>query len=108
MGNRRSNGTQQGQWDQQARRGHQGRPGPVGPPGPQGLQGSPGPIGPTGLQGPQGIPGVSGYEVLSQFGSGFASVYCPPGKKFLGGGIASDTSAPILKSQPAGAGGVTG
>lgn len=71
--------------------------GPVGPPGPRGPAGTPGEAGPAGPAGPQGLSGISGLEsrikALSVDGeSGNRdSVFCPPGKKAIGGGGSSAT-----------------
>ncbi|MGH7563339.1 MAG: hypothetical protein ACREK5_02820 [Gemmatimonadota bacterium] len=58
----------------------------TGPQGPQGDTGPQGPQGPQGLQGPQGDPGVSGYQRVTDTGTGQALAVCPTGKRVLGGG----------------------
>ncbi len=83
-----------------------GPPGPPGPPGPTGATGATGATGPTGATGatgpagPAGANGVSGWEFvqsapvtvsssLLSAGTGTANVFCPSGKKVLGGGWAT-------------------
>ena len=90
--------------------GPQGDTGPPGPEGPQGTTGAQGPTGATGATGatgpqgpqgaqgttgpagPQGPPGISGYEIVTFTctttpGNACGSnVFCPPGKRVLGGG----------------------
>jgi hypothetical protein len=77
--------------------GPQGARGPVGPTGPIGPRGETGPGGPQGVPGPagpQGPSGISGWEYrVSSPGvnvpsgeAGGGQVYCPAGKKALGGG----------------------
>lgn len=109
--------------------GPQGATGPPGLTGPKGATGSQGPVGPKGdkgdtgsqgLQGPKGDKGdpgqagISGYESLSAF-TAFDStnvktkvVYCPAGKRALGGGADGDGAAPtaIVLSEPTTANGI--
>ena len=90
--------------------GAQGEVGPQGVPGPQGATGAQGPTGATGATGatgpqgpqgaqgttgpagPQGPPGISGYEIVTFTcntppGNACGSnVFCPLGKRVLGGG----------------------
>lgn len=81
--------------------GPQGETGATGATGPQGLQGPQGPAGQpgaTGPAGPQGPAGVSGYQLVHGFFSDLgdvdvpglqskeAIVFCPSGKKAIGGG----------------------
>jgi hypothetical protein len=74
--------------------GPKGDPGPVGPTGPKGETGPPGPPGPQGPAGPTGPAGISGWEYrvnlpgvrVGSGESGGGQVYCPTGKKALGGG----------------------
>ena len=45
----------------------------------------------AGPQGPQGVPGISGYQIVENTSPSFGNftqlaVYCPPGKKAIGGG----------------------
>ena len=72
-----------------------GAAGPAGGPGPKGdtgAQGIPGSQGAPGAQGPAGTAGISGYEIVSDvstFDSSSArqmSVFCPAGKRVIGGG----------------------
>jgi hypothetical protein len=77
-------------------KGDPGAPGPKGDPGapgPKGDKGAPGAPGPKGDKGNPGPPGISGYEVVYKSvtipsgGSwGPSIVWCPSGKKALGGG----------------------
>jgi hypothetical protein len=71
--------------------------GPTGPQGPKGEPGAPGPAGPAGVQGPPGPPGsngISGWEyksnelIVPPDHPGTWQVYCTPGKRALGGGVA--------------------
>jgi Collagen triple helix repeat (20 copies) len=92
-----------------------GPQGPKGDPGPQGPKGDPGAQGPKGDQGIQGIqgqtgakgdPGLSGYEVVtgdahwvSPGAVGQSTVYCPGGKKALGGGVGAQVLTDTLGLQ---------
>jgi hypothetical protein len=98
-------------WNQQGPpgpKGERGEPGPAGPqgdPGPKGDKGDPGdpgPPGPQGEQGVQGAPGgLAGYEIrsattaLSSQGLKTVLVFCPAGKRSVGGGadLSSDAAA---------------
>jgi len=99
--------------------GEKGEPGPVGPKGaagPAGPKGETGPAGPQGAPGPAGPPGPSGVSGWSYHTEGSAippgstgtlwQVYCPFGKKALGGGATpADTGYSkgyVLHSGPAG------
>lgn len=91
----------QGPAGTQGLKGDQGIQGPIGSQGPIGLTGSQGPIGPIGPKGDTGAigpVGVSGYEIVWN-GEGWiggstwnpgtekrVEVFCPIGKKVLGGG----------------------
>jgi Collagen triple helix repeat (20 copies) len=73
--------------------GVKGDPGAPGPKGDKGAPGAPGPKGDKGDKGNPGPPGISGYEVVYKSvtipsgGSwGPSVVWCPSGKKALGGG----------------------
>ncbi|MDX6678685.1 MAG: hypothetical protein QOE31_2737 [Solirubrobacteraceae bacterium] len=78
-------------------RGPQGLPGADGADGQDGTNGTDGSDGTDGAPGKDGAPGVSGYEVVDQtFDNALVggAVYCPPGKRVLGGGgeIYNETS----------------
>jgi len=75
--------------------GAQGAVGPQGPqgiPGPPGATGATGATGSTGATGPAGADGVSGLETVNAstgIGAGqqiIGTLYCPAGKKVVGGG----------------------
>ena len=93
----------------------------VGAVGPQGSKGEPGPAGPVGPRGAQGFPGrdgargasgISGWQFatkgfsIKQDGTTGAQVWCPDGKKALGGGVAGYggpwTLSSVVHSAPAG------
>jgi Collagen triple helix repeat (20 copies) len=92
-------------------KGDKGDRGPAGPAGPKGETGPAGPAGTQGPAGPAGPSGISGWEYVVSSGvpidgkfAGDARVYCPTGKKALGGGASSTgykstselaTSAPV-------------
>lgn len=82
-----------------------GATGPIGAPGPVGPAGA---TGPTGATGPAGASGVTGYKIVSADGASgaeTASVYCPLGKRVLGGGASSSNSEwYVYTSQPIGLG----
>jgi Collagen triple helix repeat (20 copies) len=67
--------------------------GQAGPAGPMGETGPAGPAGSQGPTGPQGEPGVSGRVVVTGASTRDSSysksvaVYCPPGKRVIGGGV---------------------
>jgi hypothetical protein len=103
-------------------RGAQGVPGPQGPQGSagargaqglQGLRGATGLQGLQGLQGVQGSSGVSGWTylvgalTLTAPSDGHKEVFCPAGKKPLGGGwsvaTGDDPDFTIRESAPSGA-----
>lgn len=66
--------------------GQRGDTGATGATGPQGIQGLKGDTGATGPGGPAGA-GVSGYQIVSADVPGpSGSVFCPTGKRVLGGG----------------------
>jgi Collagen triple helix repeat (20 copies) len=81
-------------------KGDPGTQGPAGPKGSAGAKGLPGPAGPPGLPGHQGEPGapgpsgISGWQYLTNElivgpdRPGTWQVYCPSGKRALGGGVA--------------------
>jgi hypothetical protein len=95
-----------------------GPEGPKGEPGPQGLKGErgaagvPGPAGPKGDKGDKGNPGapgpagVSDYQVVSagqwvvEGGNFSVQVWCPAGKKALGGGHDTPWAAAVDQSRP--------
>jgi len=86
-------------------RGEQGAAGPAGPKGTTGPRGPAGPPGPAGAPGPTGSPGpsgISGWEyqvkelIVPHRISGTWQVYCPSGKKALGGGVSPFGEAPAL------------
>jgi hypothetical protein len=80
-------------------KGEPGAPGPAGPKGANGAKGATGPVGPPGVAGdrgpagPPGPSGIGGWQYLSKeliVGSdrpGTWQVYCPNGKRALGGGV---------------------
>jgi Collagen triple helix repeat (20 copies) len=81
----------------QGPKGDKGPQGPAGPEGPQGQEGPQGPQGqqgPAGPAGPPGPSGISGWEYrvsspgerVASGDAGGGSVFCPSGKKALGGG----------------------
>jgi hypothetical protein len=70
-------------WNQQGAAGATGATGPAGPTGPKGDTGA------TGAQGPAGASATVYY--LSQQGTGFARVLCPPNTKLIGGGAFVET-----------------
>jgi Collagen triple helix repeat (20 copies) len=95
-------------------KGDQGPPGSTGPKGAAGPKGPPGPAGPPGAQGPagpSGPSGISGWQYLTKeliVRSGFPGtwqVYCPAGKRALGGGVAPWGEAPakthVVETAPA-------
>ena len=90
-----------------------GATGPQGPSGPAGPQGETGATGATGATGPPGPSGISGYEIVSLsfdvggFTNGGNYVYCPAGKKVVGGGVWTNHSD-IQRSAPDGTGGWAG
>jgi len=82
----------QGETGETGATGPQGPAGPqgeTGPQGPKGDTGDTGPQGPRGETGPAGPSGVSGYERVERrvLDTDFASVFCPQGKRVLGGGF---------------------
>jgi hypothetical protein len=88
-------------------RGLQGEKGATGAPGPQGALGAPGPPGAQGQKGDTGPAGISGRElvvgaetVLQPGESGGAGVYCPAGKKVIGGGGGSEATVAISNTGP--------
>jgi len=102
----------------QGPKGETGEPGAQGPAGPKGATGAKGTAGPAGAAGdrgpagPQGPSGISGWQYLTAGRDikpdhwAYWDVYCPSGKKALGGGVASTGSSPvtthIIESAPAG------
>jgi hypothetical protein len=105
-------------------KGPKGDPGPQGPHGPKGdtgatgakgdpgSQGEPGPAGPQGPKGDKGDPGgLSGYETVFNAGSTLGGpsntvkVFCPSGKRVLGGGaeVTGGREWVVNNSQPIGA-----
>jgi hypothetical protein len=87
-------------------KGDQGPPGPTGPKGATGPKGPPGPAGQPGGQapaGPSGPSGISGWQYLTNELTvgpdrpGTWQVYCPAGKRALGGGVAPLYEAPALE-----------
>jgi hypothetical protein len=92
--------------------GDKGEPGPVGPTGATGPKGATGPAGAQGTPGPAGPPGPSGisgweYRVSSPGVSipsgdaGGGRVFCPGGKKALGGGASvANAHAYVTNSAP--------
>jgi hypothetical protein len=64
--------------------GPQGETGATGATGPTGATGATGAAGATGGAGPAG--GLSGYQIVSGDVVGAGSVFCPAGKRVLGGG----------------------
>ncbi|MDO9409767.1 hypothetical protein [Patulibacter sp.] len=80
-----------------------GATGPQGAPGAAGAKGEKGEKGDPGTAGTNGTNGVSGYEVVTgtavtvaNNASSVASVFCPAGKKPVGGGVAIPNSAGIV------------
>jgi hypothetical protein len=76
------------------------------PAGPQGPKGDPGAQGIQGQTGAKGDPGLSGYEVVtgdahwvSPGAVGQSTVYCPGGKKALGGGVGAQVLTDTLGLQ---------
>jgi Collagen triple helix repeat (20 copies) len=92
--------------------GPQGPKGELGPQGPNGAPGAPGPAGPKGDKGDKGNPGapgpagVSEYQVVSagqwvvEDGNFSVQVWCPAGKKALGGGHDTPWAAAVDQSRP--------
>ncbi len=87
----------------QGPKGDKGEQGPGGATGATGPKGGAGPAGPQGAAGPAGAPGPSGvsgweYRVSSPGAyirsgdAGGGQVYCPSGKKALGGGVSVENS----------------
>ena len=94
-------------------RGDRGEPGARGLAGPKGDPGSRGAVGPAGPQGLAGASGVSGWMFVTarkdipRDGEATWAANCPPGKKVLGGGVASQPvnyGTLINQSAPAGQG----
>lgn len=105
----------QGPQGEQGLRGLQGEQGPPGANGAQGPQGLEGLAGPQGLQGPRGLKGadgVSGYEIVTKqvlfedVTAAELEMWCPLGKKALGGGCTMGIGGEwsLTKSQPLGNG----
>ena len=95
-----------GQVGPQGPKGDPGAAGPAGPAGPRGYQGVPGR---EGARGPSGISGwqfvTEGFSIKPDLATG-AQVWCPNGKKALGGGVAAYGGpywlSRIVQSAPAG------
>jgi hypothetical protein len=101
---------QQGPAGPQGPKGDRGEQGPVGPTGPKGETGPAGPQGPAGPPGQNGITGwqyVTEGKAIGPGQTGRWQVYCPIGKRALGGGEApAQTNYDkgfVLHSGPAGA-----
>ena len=104
----------QGELGPQGPAGPKGDPGATGPQGPAGPKGDTGATGATGPQGPAGANGVTGYQALHGFygeeGMTRADVpafqskeiimFCPSGKKAVGGGHWQFGNLEIVSSAP--------
>jgi hypothetical protein len=95
----------------QGPKGERGEPGARGPAGAKGDTGPRGSAGPTGPHGPAGASGISGWQFVTarkdipRDGEATWAANCPPGKKVLGGGVASQPvnyGTQINQSAPAG------
>jgi len=99
---------QRGPAGPQGPKGDSGEPGPAGPTGTTGPKGETGPAGPQGPPGAQGPSGISGWQyVVSNPGVSVppndvrtATVYCPGGKKALGGGVSRSGGGYVVSTAP--------